>query len=39
MSVYGPFNTKVVDLHDGDTIHLDINQGFGSYALAHKVRD
>src|SRR6266568_7253473 len=29
MTMFGPYPAKVVDLHDGDTVHLNIDLGFG----------
>jgi micrococcal nuclease len=29
MSTFGPYPAKVIDLHDGDTMHLQIDLGFG----------
>jgi endonuclease YncB( thermonuclease family) len=28
MSMYGPYTARVVDVHDGDTVVLDIDLGF-----------
>lgn len=35
MTNYGPYTAQVVDIHDGDTISLDIDLGFGFFAKAH----
>lgn len=32
--IYGPYKAKVVGVHDGDTISLDIDLGFGIFARA-----
>jgi endonuclease YncB( thermonuclease family) len=33
VSIYGPYNAKVVDVHDGDTVIFDIDLGFGQFLL------
>lgn len=35
MTVYGPFTARVVDIHDGDTLHLDVELPFGFLAASH----
>jgi endonuclease YncB( thermonuclease family) len=35
MSMFGPYPARVVNLHDGDTVHLDIDLGFGFMAVAY----
>lgn len=35
MTVYGPNRAKVLDWHDGDTAHLDIDLGWGQYVLGY----
>lgn len=31
---FGPYPARVVDLHDGDTVRLDVDLGFGFMATA-----
>lgn len=33
-TIYGPIRAKVVGMHDGDTVSLDLDLGFGMYLLA-----
>jgi endonuclease YncB( thermonuclease family) len=32
---WGPYRAKLVDWHDGDTCHLDVDLGFGFFLLAY----
>lgn len=32
---FGPYPAQVVDLHDGDTIHLNLDLGFAQFVEAH----
>lgn len=34
---YGPYPARVLDVHDGDTCHLDVDLGFGITATAYTV--
>lgn len=34
-TLYGPFDARVLDWHDGDTAHMDIDLGFGFQAHAY----
>lgn len=31
--IYGPYKARVVDVHDGDTLSLDIDLGFGMFVV------
>lgn len=33
----GPYPAKVLDWHDGDTCHMDVDLGFGEYLLAYDI--
>lgn len=35
MSTFGPYPAKVLDWHDGDTAHLDIDVGFAHRVIAY----
>ena len=32
--IYGPYKARIVEVHDGDTLGLDIDLGFGMFAAA-----
>jgi len=32
---YGPYNGIVRDIHDGDTLGIDVDLGFNNFILAH----
>ena len=35
MTAYGPYVAKVLDWHDGDTAHIDVDLGFSERAAAY----
>ena len=35
MTTYGPYKGRVLDWHDGDTCHMDVDLGFGFWLLAY----
>ena len=35
MTTYGPYPARVVQLHDGDTVTLDVDLGFGIGIFGH----
>lgn len=37
MSARGPYPAKVVDFHDGDTAHIDVDLGFSETASAYTI--
>ena len=37
MTVYGPYPARVLDFHDGDTAHLNVDLGFGFLLSAYDV--
>jgi endonuclease YncB( thermonuclease family) len=39
VSAYGPYFAVFVDLHDGDTLHLNVDLGFGMIATAYDIFD
>lgn len=36
-TTYGPYTGKVLDWHDGDTAHIDLDLGFGFRAAAYSL--
>jgi endonuclease YncB( thermonuclease family) len=37
--IRGPYSARIIDVHDGDTIHMDIDLGFGIILAAYNLKD
>lgn len=37
--IRGPYKARIVDVHDGDTIHMDVDLGFGVIMAAYDLDD